>query len=81
MSIAECVALLATELGEEGIPLPYAQRFTLAALAADLCRLAGEDLPAVVARALDEPIHATPRLAVRGSYADHRLAFPEAYAG
>ncbi len=54
---------------------------TLAGVWDDLFRLAGEEVPAVVARAFDEPIHAMPRLAVRGSYADHRLEFPEAYTG
>lgn len=46
------VALLA-ELTANDIPDPLAQRFTLAATVADLCRLAGEALPDAVAAVLD----------------------------
>ena len=48
MTITEALALLTAEMEEGGIPSPLSQRFTLAATAADLCRIAGEPVPARV---------------------------------
>ena len=48
-------ALLA-ELEAEEIPAPLRQPLTLAAVWADLCRLAGEEPPAAVRAYLDEPV-------------------------
>ena len=48
------------------MPDPLNQRFRLAFVVADLCRLAGEPVPAEVARALDEPAcHRLPVAEVR----------------
>ena len=70
MTITEALAVLTAEMEEGGIPLPLSQRFTLAATAADLCRIAGEPVPACVLAALDGPDHrplpAPLRLARRG---------------
>ena len=51
----EACAALVAELAEGDVPDPLNQRFKLAFVVADLCRLAGEPVPAEVARALDEP--------------------------
>jgi len=80
MTINALMATLVAELAADEIPQPLAQRFTLAAIWADLARLAGEELSAealaVVGRALDvtyEPVR-------RGSYAEHALEFYEVHA-
>ena len=52
--VAALLAALVAELAEE-VPAPLATSFTLATIAADLCRLAGEPVPAVVLDALDGP--------------------------
>jgi len=71
---------LVAELHTEGIPDPLSTRLTLAALWDDLARLAGEELPADVAAALDAPVPLVPVVPVRrGSYATHRREFPERY--
>ncbi len=80
-------ALLA-ELVADDVPDPLAQPFTLGAIWDDLCRLAGETSPpmlAVLLRQEDDrpaaapPIH--PEAAIRrGSYFDYKLEFPESAA-
>lgn len=72
--VTAALTALYEELAEE-LPDALSTRFTLAALWDDLARLAGEPLPADVAVALDAPVPVR-----RGSYADHRLNFPELYA-
>ena len=57
MTVSRAIDLLLVELTEE-VPAPLSARFTLASVAADLCRLAGEPVPAAVADALDGPAHA-----------------------
>ncbi len=57
-TVNDLFAALVAELVAEEIAAPLAQRFTLASVAADLCRLAGEPVPAAVAEALDGPTHA-----------------------
>ena len=57
LTVAHAITLLVAEL-EEDVPQPLVQRFTLATVAADLCRLAGEPVPAAVTDALDGPAHA-----------------------
>ena len=55
-TIAAAIIALVDELAED-VPQPLAARLTLASVAADLCRLAGEPIPAAVAAALDaEPV-------------------------
>ena len=80
MTVGRAIALLVAELAEE-CPAPLAQRLTLAAVAADLCRLAGEPVPSAVLAALDEPTHAPPRRLVppttRGSFAAWDSQFHE----
>ena len=78
MTLNDLMAALVAELADGEIPMPLAQRFTLANIWSDLARLAGEELPAearaVVGRALDatiEPVR-------RGSYAEHALQFTSA---
>jgi hypothetical protein len=61
MTVGRALALLLAELAEEQGPAPLSQRLTLAAVAADLCRLAGEPVPVAVLAALDDPTHAPPR--------------------
>jgi hypothetical protein len=79
-TVAALLTALVAELEEE-IAAPLAQRFTLATVAADLCRLAGEPVPAAVLAALDEPTHAPIRqllpTARRGSFADWESQFHE----
>ncbi len=53
--VTYALELLVAELLADEIAAPLAQRFTLASDAADLCRLAGEPVPAVVLEALDGP--------------------------
>ena len=57
-TVNDLFAALVAELAAEAIAAPLAQSFTLAAIAADLCRLAGEPVPAAVLGVLDEPTHA-----------------------
>ena len=45
---------LVNDLEAEGVPTPLRESFTLAAVWLDLCRLAGEALPAEVLAVLDE---------------------------
>ncbi|HEY8599282.1 MAG TPA: hypothetical protein VIL85_12675 [Thermomicrobiales bacterium] len=78
MTINVLMAALVAELEADEIPMPLAQRFTLANVWADLARLAGEELPpevlAIVGQALDvayEPVR-------RGGYADHAMQFAPA---
>jgi hypothetical protein len=52
-------ALLA-ELRAAGVPAPLGQPLTLAAVWADLARLAGEEMPADVLALLDGPAPRTP---------------------
>ncbi len=54
MPVTIALDLLLAELAED-VPQPLVERFTLASVAADLCRLAGEPVPAVVLEALDGP--------------------------
>ena len=81
MTVGRALDLLVAELAAEEIAAPLAQRFTLASVAADLCRLAGEPVPAAVLAALDEPTHApAPRLIPtdrRGSFREWRTQFYE----
>jgi hypothetical protein len=80
MTVARALALLVAELAED-CPAPLAQRLTLASVAADLCRLAGEDVPASVLAALDTPTHSPVRRLVptarRGSLLDWESQFHE----
>jgi len=79
LSVNALMLALVAELHAEDVTAPLDERFTLAAIWADLARLAGEPFPAAIALALDSPI--VPAGPVRrGSYADHRLNFPELYA-
>ena len=55
MTITDALTRLVAELAEGGVPDPLDQRFRLAYVFDDLCRLAGESLPAEVAAALDAP--------------------------
>ncbi len=79
LPVNRALALLIAELAED-CAAPLAQRLTLATVAADLCRLAGEPIPAAVLAALDGADHAPVRLvptARRGSFADWESAFHE----
>lgn len=73
MSVNSLMLALYAELAEE-IPDVLSTPFTFAALWADLARVAGEPVPRDVAAVLDAPVPVR-----RGSYADHRLQFPELY--
>jgi hypothetical protein len=53
VTVSSALEMLVAELVADEIPAPFAQRFTLASIAADLCRLAGEPVPAAVLDALD----------------------------
>ncbi len=83
-SVNALMLALVAELHTEDVPAPLDERFTLAAVWADLTRLAGEPVPADVAAVLDAPrdlVSGAPPVPMRrGSYADHRLNFPELYA-
>lgn len=61
MTIAEALTLLTAELEEGDMPEPLRQPFTLAAIWADLARIAGEVIPPEVAAELDAPALATIR--------------------
>jgi len=65
MTIARAIALLIAELEEE-CPQPLTARLTLAAVAADLLRLANEPIPEMVLAALDAPTHSPVRRALGG---------------
>ena len=58
LTVSRALEMLVAELAAEEIAAPLAQRLTLASVAADLCRLAGERIPDAVADALDGPGHA-----------------------
>ena len=58
--VSRALELLIAELAED-CPQPLTARLTLASVAADLCRLAGEPIPVAVLAALDGPTHAPPR--------------------
>ncbi len=78
--VTAALSLLYEELAEE-IPNVLTETFTFAGLWADLCRIAGEPLPADVAAVLDAPLDLVPPVPVRrGSYAAHAAQFPELYA-
>jgi len=51
---------LLAELLAADVPAPLGQRLTLAAVWADLARLAGEEVPAAVLALLDGPAPRTP---------------------
>ena len=55
MSINDALTALVDDLAAGDVPDPLQQRFTLAAIWYDLCRLAGEDVPAAVAAIVDPP--------------------------
>ena len=80
MTINVAMAALVAELAEAEVPAPLSARFTLAAVWADLARLAGEAPPpaalAVVGDALDTICEPLPLR--RGSYADHARQFAPA---
>ncbi len=79
MTLNALMTALVAELADGEIPMPLAQRFTLAHVWGDLARLAGEELDAealaVVGRALDATIE--PVLVRRGSYAEHAMQFAD----
>ncbi len=78
--VTAALTALYAELAEE-IPDVLTESFTFAGLWADLCRIAGEPVPRDVAAVLDAPMPLPPPALVRrGSYADHRMQFPELYA-
>lgn len=83
MPINAAMTALLHELSEE-IPDVLTETFTFAALWADLCRVAGEPVPADVAAALDAPLDLAPAFPApevrRGSFLGHAAQFPEAYA-
>ena len=58
--INQTMAALYAELAAEEIPAVLTERFTFAALWADLARLAGEPVPRDVAAVLDTPIGFVP---------------------
>ncbi len=62
MTVRDLLDQLVAELEADGVPDPLAQPFTLAAVAADLLRLAGEPLPLDIAARLllaaGEPVSA-----------------------
>ncbi len=81
MTINALLLALVAELRAEGVPDPLNERFTLAAVWADLARLAGETVPPALVAALDGPVPLAPPVPVRrGSYRDHAAQFPELYA-
>jgi len=79
LPVSRALEMLLAELAED-CPQPLAARLTLASVAADLLRLAGEPVPAVVLAALDTPTHSPLRLVpttTRGSFADWESEFHE----
>lgn len=80
MPVNALLLALVAELRAEDVPDVLSTRITLAAVWADLARIAGETVPADVAAVLDAPVPLAPPVPVhRGSYADHRSQFPELY--
>ena len=77
MTINVAMAALVAELAEAEVPAPLSARFTLAAVWADLARLAGEPLPAAVAAVvgdtLDQAIDPLP-VPNAGGYTDRARA-------
>ncbi len=59
MTVNDALRALCDELAADGVPAPLAQSFTLAAVWADLARLAGEEPPAAVVALLDQPLDLT----------------------
>ena len=55
MTINVILAALRDELAADGVPAPLSQSLTLAAVWADLARLAGEEPPAAVVALLGTP--------------------------
>ncbi len=55
MTINDALAALVADLTAGDVPDPLHQEFTLAAVWYDLCRLAGEPVPASVAAIVDPP--------------------------
>ncbi len=53
-TINDLMRALVDELAAEGVPAPLGESFTLAAVWLDLCRLAGEALPAETLAILDD---------------------------
>ena len=56
MSVNALLERLVDELADGEVTAALGQPFTLGALWADLCRLAGEEPPAAVRAYLDEPV-------------------------
>ncbi len=56
MSVNDLLERLVDELADGEVTAALGQRFTLGALWADLCRLAGEEPPEAVRAYLDEPV-------------------------
>ena len=73
MMITDALTRLVAELAEGGVPDPLDRRFRLAYVFDDLCRIAGEALPAEVAAALDAPICRPAEISLRNE--NHRPAF------
>ncbi len=55
-TINDTLRALVSEMTDGDVPDPLAQPCTLALIWADLCRLAGEPMPAEVAALVDAPI-------------------------
>lgn len=55
-SIDTVMYAFVAEPAAEGVPAPLARELTFAALCDDLCRLAGEEPPAVVGALRDAPV-------------------------
>ena len=64
MTINDALAALVADLTAGDVPDPLHQEFTLAAVWYDLCRLAGEPVPASVAAIVDPPRPTRPLRAV-----------------
>lgn len=60
LSVNRLMAALVVELIEGEVPQPLYQEFTLGAIWADLCRLAGEPVPPAVAAIADLPVALCP---------------------
>jgi len=81
--VTRALTALYAELAEE-IPDALNAEFSFATIWCDLCRIAGEPLPADVAAVLDAPLDLAPPTAaftpLRGSYAAHDQQFAASYA-
>lgn len=75
--INQMMAALVAELIENEIPQPLSQRFTLAAVWDDLCRIAGEPLPRDVAAVLDTPIGFVPVAGPLSPIGEHALVYAD----